>query len=132
MKEKLREMLVKSPAVKIATAEEAESFAEEIMDVAEAFRKSFEDGEFSLVDLKIVMSEMTKAVTDTLMPVTTAKDGIVMLIFDLVKKIYYSEEGLNNPDIPVIPDWLEDNLEAGLFDFALPMVAKAASAMFRV
>ena len=66
------------------------------------------------------------------MAVANAKDGIGMLIVDLVKDIYYSEEGLNNPDIPVIPDWLEDNMEAGLFDFSLPMVAKAAFAMFRV
>ena len=79
MKEKLREMLVKSPAVKIATAEEAESFAEEIMDVAEAFRESFADSEFSLDDLKGIMRELTEAVTCTLMAVANAKDGIGML-----------------------------------------------------
>ena len=101
------------------------------MDVAEAFRESFADSEFSLDDLKGIMRELTEAVTCTLMAVANAKDGIGMLVVDLVKKIYYSEEGLNNPDIPFIPDWLEGNLEAGLFDFALPMVTKATSVMFR-
>ena len=132
MLNEIEKELIESPATIIEDAGTAESAAEEIFEVVKAVKDAKYDGSISFSEMKDIAGELVDAAAKTVTEYSSGRQGAAELVVKIVKDLYYSPEGLNNPDISWIPDGLEDRLEDVFFDFVLPVAAKAATTFFRI
>jgi hypothetical protein len=111
--------------------ENADKLSAEVRETIQVIKEARSDGELSFDEITEIMRELAEDVGACLQSyVTMTSDQFVIILVKLFKEIYYNSEALDNPDIPYVPEWIEKNMEAALFDYIMPVVARTLATVF--
>ena len=124
MKTKLKSIL-KDSNIDV-NSKEAYDIEKRVKEIVADFKKAIEDGKLEFADDVKLLYDVAELVVHV---IVEDKNISLVEVQPLAEKlldyIYFSPEGLNNPNISWLPDWLEDPLERELFHKVLPFVIYA-------
>jgi len=104
---------------------EISNIIKELLDVSKAVKEAKKDGKFSISEIIKILTEVIDLVTKTELIKKLKSDKKYDIIISILREIYFGEDFFGNPDIPYIPNFIENKLEEMLFDLVLPGVVKA-------
>ena len=121
MNKGLREILEKS--VIDVNSKEAKDIEKRVKEIVADTKLAIADGKLNFADDAKLLYDVAELVVhiiveDKKMPI----DEVQPLAEELMDYIYFSPEGLDDPNISFLPDWLEEPVEKELFHHILPFV----------
>lgn len=88
-------------------------------------KTSYEDKKLSIEEITELIKEIS-TITYEIVKISNNldEDKFVQLVLDIVTKIYFSENGLNNPDLTFLPNIVENKIENIILKDIIPRITK--------
>jgi len=96
-----------------------------IEEVVASAKDMSEDGKYQFTEIMEVCGDVIQLIGNAEFIKDLSLDKKIKLCTELINEIYFSEDYLDNPDIPYLPNWIEDKIEDYLFDLVLPGIIKS-------
>ena len=88
-------------------------------------KTSYGDKKLSIEEITELIKEISVIVCEIVkISNNLDEDKFVQLILDIVTKIYFSENGLNNPDLTFLPNIVENKIENIILKDIIPRITK--------
>ena len=101
------------------------NFKDEIIDIIELVNKAKEDNKLDLSEIISIVIQLCELIEWTIeVNGKLTDDEIKEFAVSAIKRIYFDENCLNNPDIPYVPEFVEGYIEDLLFDSIVPGAIK--------
>lgn len=98
---------------------------DEIMETIKTIKDSRADGDITFVEIVDIFCELGQDIISVIKAKSSMSENeLVDIVSSILKEAYFSEEGLNNPSLTFLPNWVEDNVEEFIFDYAIPLILK--------
>jgi len=98
---------------------------DEILDTVQKFKEARADGDISWSDIMDVIAELGQDIVAVIKAKSDMSENqLAETLVAILKEVYFSPEGFNNPSITFLPDWVEDHIEDFLFEYVLPFSLK--------
>lgn len=96
---------------------------EEVFEAIEVAQDAVADGKISINEVIQIVIELAEIVQVAIEAHDILEEEeIKSLVINTLKEIYFSEDGLGDPDIAYIPNFIEGKIENAIFDLVLPNI----------
>ncbi len=105
---------------------EVEKVMAEVAEVIKDIKEAGADESYSFSEImKIIMSVIDVIKEATFITDIENVEDAANIVIEILKEVYFGEEFLNNPNISLIPDFIEDKIENTVFDYVLPGIVES-------
>lgn len=132
MLNKIKKELINNSFIAINNDYDAEYLSKQIIKVIDVIKESNADGDITYKELENILIELIDSIFNILKNYCKSNYSLPELIVKIIKYVYYSPDGLDNPNISFVPDIIEEELEAILFNNILPVAAKALTFAIKI
>lgn len=101
------------------------SIINQIDSLLTTIRTSYLDKKYTIEEITDLIKEISITISHIVkISNNLTKEQFKQLILEIIKKIYFNPEGLNNPSLTFLPNFIEDKVEKQIFNVIIPRITE--------